>query len=171
MHTKGISVKKNDKLIILDSEGAEAPLNKYNVSKDLYEGDLHKKDINENDNVIQIMAKDKKAFELFIQDFIIEKSNILFIVVGQMILSEQKLINRVVNETNNNTIFVIHNLKNLYSKEQIENYIENTFKKNIFLNFKKFSKQKYKNKKTIEFNSILSNHIWPMKNWKKQLYI
>ena len=69
-----------------------------------------------------------------------------------MTLSEQKLINRVVNETNNNTIFVIHNLKNLYSKEQIENYIENTFKKNIFLNFKKFSKQKYKNKKTIEFN-------------------
>jgi hypothetical protein len=47
-----------------------------------------------------------------------------------MILSEQKLINRVVNETNNNTIFVIHNLKNLYSKDQIENYIENTFKKN-----------------------------------------
>lgn len=88
-----------------------------------------------------------------------------------MTLSEQKLINRVVNETNNNTIFVIHNLKNLYSKEQIENYIENTFKKNIFLNFKKFSKQKYKNKKTIEFNYILSNHIWPMKNWKKQLYI
>ena len=88
-----------------------------------------------------------------------------------MTLSEQKLINRVVNETNNNTIFVIHNLKNLYSKEQIENYIENTFKKNIFLNFKKFSKQNYKNKKTIEFNSILSNHIWPMKNWKKQLYI
>ncbi len=130
MHTKGISVKKNDKLIILDSEGAEAPLTKYNVSKDLYEGDLHKKEINESDNLIQIMAKDKKAVELFIQDFIIEKSNILFIVVGQMILSEQKLINRVVNETNNNTIFVIHNLKNLYSKDQIENYIENTFKKN-----------------------------------------
>lgn len=152
MHTKGISIKKNDKIIILDSEGAEAPLTKYNVSKDLYEGDLHKKDINESDNLIQIMAKDKKAVELFIQDFIIEKSNILFIVVGQMTLSQQKLINRVVNETNNNTIFVIHNLKNLYSKEQIENYIENTFKKNIFLNFKKFSKQKYKNKKTIEFN-------------------
>lgn len=152
MHTKGISIKKNDKLIILDSEGAEAPLTKYNVSKDLYEGDLHKKEINESDNLIQIMAKDKKAVELFIQDFIIEKSNILFIVVGQMTLSQQKLINRVVNETNNNTIFVIHNLKNFYSKEQIENYIENTFKKNIFLNFKKFSKQKYKNKKTIEFN-------------------
>ena len=130
MHTKGISIKKNDKIIILDSEGAEAPLTKYNVSKDLYEGDLHKKEINESDNLIQIMARDKKAVELFIQDFLIEKSNILFIVVGQMTLSEQKLINRVVNETNNNTIFVIHNLKNLYSKDQIENYIENTFKKN-----------------------------------------
>ena len=45
MHTKGINIKKNDKLIILDSEGAKAPLTKHNVSKDLYEGDLHKKDI------------------------------------------------------------------------------------------------------------------------------
>ena len=74
MHTKGINIKKNDKLIILDSEGAKAPLTKYNVSKDLYEGDLHKKDINENDNVIQIMAKDKKEVELFIQDLYHDKS-------------------------------------------------------------------------------------------------
>ena len=152
IHTKGISIKKKDKLIILDSEGVEAPLTKHNVSKDLYEGDLHKIEINESDNLIQIMAKDKKAVELFIQDFIIEKSNILFIVVGQITLSEQKLINRVVNESSNNTIFVIHNLKNLYSKDQIENYINNTFKKNIFLNFQKFSKQKYKNKSKVEFN-------------------
>ena len=76
MHTKGISIKKNDKLIILDSEGAEAPLTKYNVSKDLYEGDLHKKEINESDNLIQIMAKDKKAVELFIQDLSLK--NLIF---------------------------------------------------------------------------------------------
>jgi hypothetical protein len=152
VHTKGISIIKKNQLIILDSEGVEAPLTKHNISKDLYEGELFNKEINESDNLIQNMAKDKKAVELFIQDFIIEKSNILFIVVGQITLSEQKLINRVVNETNKNKIFVIHNLKNLYSKEQINNYIENTFKKNIFLNFKNFSKQKYKNKNKIEFN-------------------
>ena len=148
IHTKGISIKNinySKKLIILDSEGVEAPLTKSNISKDLYpkDGDLLNKDINESDSLIQDLAKDKKTVELFIQDFIIDKSSILFIVVGQLTFTEQKLINRIVNGTNKKTIFVIHNLKNFYSKEQINNYIENTFKKNIFLNFETFSEQKY----------------------------
>jgi len=148
IHTKGISIKNinySKKLIILDSEGVEAPLTKSNISKDLYpkDGDLLNKDINESDSLIQELAKDKKTVELFIQDFIIDKSSILFIVVGQITFTEQKLINRIINETNKKSIFIIHNLKNFYSKEQINNYIENTFKKNIFLNFETFSEQKY----------------------------
>ena len=148
IHTKGISIKKKKKLIILDSEGVEAPLTKSNISEDLYpkEG-LLEKEINESDGLIQTIARDKKAVELFIQDFIIDKSSILFIVVGQLTLTEQKLINRIVNETNKKLIFVIHNLKNLYSKEQINDYIQNVFKKNIFLNFETFSEQKYKSGK------------------------
>ena len=63
-----------------------------------------------------MIAKDKKTVELFIQDFINEKSSILFIIVGQLTLTEQKLINRIVNETNKRIIIVIHNLRNLYSK-------------------------------------------------------
>lgn len=156
VHTKGISIKKKKKLIILDSEGVEAPLTKSNISEDLFpKENLLNKDINESDGLIQTIAKDKKAVELFIQDFIIEKSSILFIVVGQLTLTEQKLINRIVTEGKKKNIFVIHNLKNLYSKEQIENYIENIFKKNIFLNFKTFSEQKYKsgdNNNESEFN-------------------
>ena len=135
IHTKGISIKKSDKLIILDSEGMEAPLTRNNVSKDFYQKDnLAEKEINESDFLIQAIARDKKAVELFIQDFIIEKSDILFIIVGQLTLTEQKLINRIINETNKEKIFVIHNLKNLYTKAQIDNYIKDTFKKNIFFN-------------------------------------
>ena len=135
IHTKGISIKKSDKLIILDSEGMEAPLTRNNVSKDFYQKDnLAEKEINESDFLIQAIARDKKAVELFIQDFIIEKSDILFIIVGQLTLTEQKLINRIINETNKEKIFVIHNLKNLYTKTQIDNYIKDTFKKNIFFN-------------------------------------
>ena len=86
IHTKGISVKNIDKLIILDSEGVEAPLTENNISKDVYlKEDLIRKDINESDTLIQNIAKDKKTVELFIQDFIVEKSNILFIVVGQLL--------------------------------------------------------------------------------------
>lgn len=81
IHTKGISIKKKGKLIILDSEGMEAPLTKSNISKDLYKmDDFANKEINESDSLIQTIARDKKAVELFIQDFIIEKSDILFIV-------------------------------------------------------------------------------------------
>ena len=49
IHTKGISIKKSDKLIILDSEGMEAPLTKSNISKDLYKmDDFANKEINES---------------------------------------------------------------------------------------------------------------------------
>ena len=155
IHTKGISIKRKKKLIILDSEGVEAPLTKSNISQDIYpKENLLNKEINESDRLIQTIAKDKKAVELFIQDFIIEKSSILFIVVGQLTLTEQKLINRVVNQTDKKYIFVIHNLKNLYTKDQIDGYIKNIFKKNIFLNFETFSEQIYKDDKNIieEFN-------------------
>jgi len=146
IHTKGISIKKKGKLIILDSEGMEAPLTKSNISKDLYKmDDFANKEINESDSLIQTIARDKKAVELFIQDFIIEKSNILFIVVGQLTLTEQKLINRITNETNKDLIFVIHNLKDLYTKEQINDYINNTFKKNMFFN--DLSEHEYKGEK------------------------
>ena len=159
IHTKGISIKKTKKLIILDSQGIEAPLTKINISKDLYPKDnLLNKDINESDNEIQNIVKDKKAVELFIQDFIIDKSNILFIVVGQLTLSEQKLIYRVANQTNKTILYVIHNLKNLYSREQINDYIENTFKKNIFLNFETFSEEKYKSGKTCRDNNQLEEY-------------
>ena len=134
IHTKGISIKKIKDFIILDSEGIDAALTKKNISKELYpKENLLNKNINESDALIEMIARDKKAVELFIQDFIIEKSHILVIVVGQLTLREQKLINNVVKTAKENkSIYVIHNLKNFYSKEQISDYIENTFKKNIF---------------------------------------
>ena len=151
IHTKGISFKKVDNFIILDSEGIEAPLTKKNISKELYPKEsLLKKSINESDSLIETIARDKKAVELFIQDFIIEKSDILVIVVGQLILTEQKLINRIVNSVQKKQIFVIHNLKDLCGKQQILDYINNTFKKNIFfIKNKKLTEQSYKKKSDL----------------------
>ena len=152
IHTKGISIKNFQDFLILDSEGVEAALTKTNVSEELYpkEG-LLAKSINESDSLIQTIARDKKAVESFIQDFIIEISDILIIVVGQLTFTEQKLIYRTVNEANKKNIFVIHNLKNLYSKEQILDYIENTFKKNVFLKqSKNFCEQTYKGKNSLK---------------------
>lgn len=152
IHTKGISIKNIGHFTILDSEGIEAPLIKSNISEGFYpkEGLLNKS-INESDNMIQKIARDKKTVELFIQDFIIEKSDILVIVVGQLTLTEQKLINRIVTETNKKNIFVIHNLKNFYTKDQIFDYIKTTFKKNIFFKLSNnFSEQIYKGEDALQ---------------------
>ena len=80
--SKDISIKKKRKLIILDSEGDEDPLTKRNISKYLYpKEDLLDKEINESDHLFQMITKDEKAFELFIQDFIIEKSSIYLLLL------------------------------------------------------------------------------------------
>ena len=152
IHTKGISIKKIKNYIILDSEGVDAALTKTNISNELLPKEkLFNKSINESDSLIEKIARDKKAVELFIQDFIIEKSDILVIVVGQLTLQEQKMINRIVMTANKKIIYVIHNLKNFYCKEQINDYIENIFKKNIFFaQNQKYSEQTYKGKNDLE---------------------
>jgi hypothetical protein len=111
--TKGLSiryaVKEDHNLTILDSAGQETPLLNNN---------------NEIDN--EYLLRDKLNTELFIQKFIILKSKILFIVVGNITLSEQKLITRIKKEGKNKQIFIIHNLQIFQTKEQVEDYIENT---------------------------------------------
>ena len=94
--TKGISViypeKGSDNLFVcLDSQGSEEPIiDKKKTEKEIY--DLKEKD---RKSLVKELTKDKKFTEIFIQDFIIEKSNILIVVVDQLTFSEQKLINRL----------------------------------------------------------------------------
>ena len=109
IHTKGISVKKIKNFIILDSEGIDAALTKENIAKELYpKENLLNKNINESDSLLEQIARDKKAVELFIQDFIIEKSDIIVIVVGPLTLQEQKMINQIVTTTKKETIYINH---------------------------------------------------------------
>ena len=67
------------------------------------------------------------------QRFIISKSDIIILVIGNISLTEQKLLFKVRQEVKNSEkgkqIFVIHNLKEYSTKEQVEDYIENTLKK------------------------------------------
>ena len=141
--TKGLSiryaVKEDHNLTILDSAGQETPLLNNN---------------NEIDN--EYLLRDKLNTELFIQKFIILKSKILFIVVGNITLSEQKLITRIKKEGKNKQIFIIHNLQIYQTKDQVEDYIENTLKKmykiqeRIFQNFTGTDKKNTYNKFFVE---------------------
>jgi len=136
--TKGISViypeiDDKDKLFVcLDSQGSEGPIiDEKKSAEEIF--DLKEE---ERKKIVKDLSKDKKFTEIFIQDFIINKSNILIVVVDQLTFSEQKLINRLKNE-DFDKLFVVHNIQFFGKKEIIEDYIENIIKKSIFSNLEK----------------------------------
>ena len=91
-------------------------------------------------------SRDKLITEFFLQKFIIWKSDILILVVGNISLTEQKLLSRVKAEVEamneNKQIYVIHNLKDYSTKEQVEDYIENTLKNLYKIEIKEIQRQK-----------------------------
>ena len=137
--TKGISViypekTEKDKLFVcLDSQGSEVPI----IDEKLSAEEIFNLSEEERLKKVKDLSKDKKFTEIFIQDFIINKSNILIVVVDQLTFSEQKLINRLKSKENFDKLFVIHNLQFFGNKNIIEEYIENIIKKSIFSNLEK----------------------------------
>ena len=87
----------------------------------------------ENNNEFEKYSRDKLITEFFLQKFIIKKSDIIILVVGNISLTEQKLLytlkEEVKNLDKNKQIFVIHNLKEYSTEEQVNDYIENTLKR------------------------------------------
>ena len=178
--TEGLSIRYGESethnLAILDSAGQETPLLKEenNNKKEEKQYSTNKQteisnDLKEvlEDNEIEEYSRDKLISEFFIQKFIIYKSNILIIVVGNITLNEQQLLTRVIKEAKDKQIFVIHNLKKFVTKEQVNDYIENTLKKlynvkikeNIYQNFSGNKGQKFFNKYFIEEDKKIAHLI------------
>jgi hypothetical protein len=113
--------------------------------------------------------------ELFLQNFIIEASNILLVVVGHLTYSEQLLINKIKVESkrrNKNMIFIIHNLQLFRKKSQVEGYIKNTLlkcstfnlKKRTWISTRKDEHKKEENKNEIKEEDININNNEPKKD-------
>ena len=156
---------KEDNFILIDTAGTESPL--------LIEGN--------NNLTLEIkdkMAKDRQITDYFLQKFILEKSDIFICVVGNLTLTDQKFINRIIKNYTNKTIFIIHNLKTFIEKDQVEYYINNTLKESLtfhlqqdeyfeleseeFLNENKiFFKQKLKENDRIIIHLIIANQDSP----------
>jgi len=87
----------------------------------------------EKNNEFERYSRDKLITEFFLQKFILWKSDIVILVIGNISLTEQKLLYTVKQEVKNlyknKQIFVIHNLKEYTKEEQVNYYIENTLKK------------------------------------------
>ena len=148
--TEGLSIKypqlkdhPNLKLALLDSAGLETPILNF-----------------QKDNNIEVefieKARDKLLTEVFLQNFIIQNSDLLLLVFGKLSFEEQKLLEKIKRDMKNikrkESLFVIHNLKKFERKSQVENYI-----KEILLNSSTFNIEsstlinKYKNESTWEY--------------------
>ena len=76
-----------------------------------------------------MIKREKLITELFLQNYIINNSDILIIVVGILTYSEQKLLNRISNEfkkakSKTKPLFIIHNLITYTSIDQVKDYIK-----------------------------------------------
>ena len=95
-------------------------------------------------------SREKLITELFLQNYIINNSDILLLVVGILTYSEQKLLNRIKIDIQklkiNKPLFIIHNLKTFTTKKQVQNYIKNNLKKSSTFELKKGHKITTKSK-------------------------
>ena len=132
--------------------------------------DNKNENLQENDkkrNIFMEKSKEKLITELFLQKYIILNSDILILVVGILTYSEQKLINKILDEIKklnvNKKIFIIHNLKELFTKEQVEDYINKTLLKSV--TFKLVERQNI-DKKYTKYNNPKYGRYFVEKNEK-----
>ena len=128
--TEGLSIKYPDttefinrRIVLLDSAGLETPV---------LQSDETPTDKNPND-FFKEKCREKLITELFLQNYIINNSDILIVVVDSLTFSEQKLLLKIKREMNRAKLaiplYIIHNLKSFTSVEQVEDYIKNTLLK------------------------------------------
>ena len=166
IRTEGLSVKylefdskqEGKKIVLLDSAGLETPVlkeefNEVKIVKSILENDNKNKDDKDKkqNNFFKEKSREKLITELFLQNYIINYSDILIIVVGILTYSEQKLLNKIKNELKmmekndhfkekekpNTSLFVIHNLITYKSVKQVEEYIDEFLLKSATLNLEK----------------------------------
>ena len=128
IRTEGLSIKypdlkkyKNRKIVLLDSEGLESPF--------LFQ--YYEKRNEVTDEKLKEKAKDKLVTEYFLQNFIMDSSDIIIAVVGLLTFQEQKFLNKIKSQISKlkygKTLFVIHNLMTLTTVDQVKNYINQYF--------------------------------------------
>lgn len=76
---------------------------------------------------------------IFLQNIIINESNMLLIILGNLTYPEQKLLNKIRKETQNKKqkLYVIHNLQTFTERNQVEHYIQETLLKSATFRLKR----------------------------------
>ena len=86
-------------------------------------------------------SNERRITDYFLQSFIIEKANILLVVLGKMTCQDQFFLNKIKKIIKNNMysnytkkVIVIHNLFNFEDIKEVEDYIRDTLKKSLTFN-------------------------------------
>ena len=159
IRTEGLSIKypeidgkyKNRTIALLDSAGLETPVLKeenentdYKTIKDYFKE----------------KSREKLITELFLQNYIINNSDILIVVVGIFTYSEQKLLNRIKTEMQrakiNKPLIVIHNLMTYTTIDQVKEYINLYLLKSVTFTLKE---KKIISTKTTQISGTLFYEI------------
>lgn len=139
--TEGLSIKcpdinsENKNIILIDSAGSETPL----VEDVNFNFNKYKDNPGELKEQLDNLARDKCLTESFLQNIIINESNMLLIILGNLTYPEQKLLNKIRKETQNKKqkLYVIHNLQTFTERNQVEHYIQETLLKSATFRLKK----------------------------------
>ncbi|KAL4449999.1 hypothetical protein ABPG74_015118 [Tetrahymena malaccensis] len=182
LSTPGICLKydslNNRNIIYLDSEGGDNPVKiDYQKNQNFQEylkfkdGDKIEESYQYQEQIFQDIQKcheELKATQQIQQEFIIENSKIILIVVSMVSIDDQRLIHYIiskVNERNKNQekmVLVIHNLKEFRRPEYVKDYIENELKKIYPLTQQAINE--YKKTDSQEHHTIYVDQCYPFVN-------
>lgn len=124
------SKNKKEKFLLFDSAGRSEPL--------LIEPE-EKKKLNDDElkTRVELNNRDLKISGEFMKNFLIINSKIIIVVVNQLSLSEQLFLYELKSERHYEELFIIHNLYNFKTREDIEGYINNTIINSIYFDISK----------------------------------
>ena len=132
LQTKGLSIKYSTKENIittcLDSAGIHAPVYYFDekINQKYMKPEKKFQDLEtiEKESKRLEMINDKKLTETFIEDFILNSSNVILIIVGQLTQDDQTITERVRREYQyKKKIIIIHNFPFLLTEEAISDRI------------------------------------------------
>ncbi len=121
--------------------------------------------LTEDEFVTQTMKfmRDRQNTDYFLQKFIMNSADILLYIVNQLNLNDHKFLNRIIEEKKNKKIFIIHNLKTLKTKKEVQDYIDEILLKLITSKLQKaiYKKIHDENKKNnVEENEFFYKQVF-----------
>ena len=134
-----------EKFLLFDTAGRSGPL--------LIEPDEKLKIKDDLKGIVEKNYRDLRVSEEFLENVLINNSQIIIFVVNQLTLAEQIFLYELKNQQNFDQLFIIHNLFNFEKKEDLEDYIDNTIVRSIYFDMSKdyFFPKDYNNNNNLPY--------------------